>query len=40
MVGGHGRADAAGIESAQALRQNLTVRSLNDIMIDAAKSAH
>jgi hypothetical protein len=25
---------------AEALRHNLTVRSLNDIMIDAAKSAH
>ena len=29
------KADAAGIESAEALRQNLVVRSLNDIMIDA-----
>jgi beta-mannosidase len=33
------KADAAGIESAEALRQNLVVRSLNDIMIDAAESA-
>jgi beta-mannosidase len=29
------KADTAGIESAEALRQTLTVRSLNDIMIDA-----
>ena len=33
------KADAAGIESAEALRQNLVVRSLNDIMIDAAERA-
>jgi beta-mannosidase len=33
------KADAAGIESAQALRRSLTVRSLNDIMIDAADPA-
>ena len=32
------KADAAGLESADALRKNLTVRSLNDIMIDAAAS--
>jgi beta-mannosidase len=31
------KANAVGIESAQALRQNLTVRSLNHIMIDAAE---
>jgi hypothetical protein len=31
------KADAAGIEWAEALRQNLTARSLNDIMIDAAE---
>ena len=33
------KADAAGIESAEALRRSLFVRSLNDIMIDAAGSA-
>jgi hypothetical protein len=33
------KADAAGIESAEALRRSLYVRSLNDIMIDAAGSA-
>jgi hypothetical protein len=33
------KADAAGIESAEALRQNLVVRSLNDIMIYAVGSA-
>jgi beta-mannosidase len=33
------KVDAVGIESADALRLNLTVRSLNDIMIDAAASA-
>ena len=33
------KADAAGIESAESLRENLTLRSLNDIMIDAAASA-
>ena len=33
------KADAAGIESVEALRQNLVVRSLNDIMIDAAESS-
>jgi hypothetical protein len=43
----HGRAtpvtvlktDVAGIESVEALRQDLVVRSLNDIMIDAEESA-
>jgi beta-mannosidase len=33
------KADAVGIESAEALRRSLNVRSLNDIMIDAAESA-
>jgi beta-mannosidase len=33
------KADAVGIESAEVLRQHLIVRSLNDIMIDAAESA-
>jgi beta-mannosidase len=33
------KAETVGIESAEALRQNLIVRSLNDIMIDAAASA-
>jgi hypothetical protein len=33
------KADTVGIESAEALRHNLTVRSLNDIMIDAAELA-
>jgi beta-mannosidase len=33
------KADAAGIGSAEALRQNLVVRTLNDIMIDAAARA-
>lgn len=32
------KAETVGIESAEALRQNLVVRSLNDIMIDAAES--
>jgi hypothetical protein len=32
------KADAVGIESLDALRQNPVVRSLNDIMIDAAES--
>jgi beta-mannosidase len=32
------KADAVGIESAEALRQNLIARSLNDIMLDAAES--
>jgi beta-mannosidase len=33
------KADAAGFGSAEALRQNLVVRSLNDIMIDASEPA-
>jgi beta-mannosidase len=33
------KAEAVGIESAEALRQHLIVRSLNDIMLDAAQSA-
>ena len=33
------KADAAGVESVKALRQNLVVRTLNGIMIDAAKRA-
>jgi beta-mannosidase len=33
------KADAAGIESVESLRENLTMRSLNDIMIDAAAPA-
>jgi beta-mannosidase len=32
------KADAVGIESPEALRENLTVRTLNDIMIDAMES--
>jgi hypothetical protein len=33
------KAEAVGIESAETLRQHLIVRSLNDIMIDAAESS-
>jgi hypothetical protein len=33
------KTDVAGIESVEALRQDLVVRSLNDIMIDAEESA-